>query len=136
VQADDWVTAMADGVVTRSDFGAVVVDLDGNGYAGDGWVLLYMHLETRDRIPVGSFVQTGDQIGHPSCEGGYSDGTHVHVARLFNGRWIAADGDIPFVMSGWVSSGDGREYDGFLTRGDVVREAWVGIREEINRINK
>ncbi len=136
VQSDDWVTAMADGVVTRSDFGAVVVDLDGNGYAGDGWALLYMHLESRDRIAVGSIVQTGDQLGHPSCEGGYSDGTHVHVARLYNGRWIAADGAIPFEMSGWVSSGAGREYDGFLTRGDTVREAWVGIREEINRVDR
>jgi len=35
-----------------------------------------------------------------------------------------------------VSSGAGREYDGFLTRGDVVREAWVGVREEINRVDR
>ncbi|MCA9974070.1 MAG: LysM peptidoglycan-binding domain-containing protein, partial [Anaerolineales bacterium] len=77
IQSDYWVTSMADGVVTRSDFGAVVVDMDGDGYAGTGWALLYMHVETRDRVPVGTWLQTGDRIGHPSCEGGFSGGTHL-----------------------------------------------------------
>ena len=132
--SDDWTTAMADGLVTRSDFGAVVVDMDGDGFAGTGWSLLYMHLEDRDRIPVGTFVQTGDRLGHPSCEGGFSNGTHVHVARTYNGRWISADGNIPFELNGWLSEGTGNEYDGFLTRGGVTKEAWAGIREDINRI--
>lgn len=133
VQSDAWVLAMADGVVTRSDFGAVVVDLDGDGYAGTGWAITYMHLESRDRIPVGAFVQTGDRLGHPSCEGGFSNGTHVHVARTYNGRWVSADGLIPFVMGGWVSQGLGREYDGLLVRGGVSKEA-CECREEINAI--
>ncbi|MCP5098942.1 MAG: LysM peptidoglycan-binding domain-containing protein [Chloroflexi bacterium] len=133
VQSDAWVRAMADGIVTRSGFGAVVVDSDGDGFAGTGWAITYMHLETRDRIPVGTPVQTGDPLGHPSCEGGYSNGTHVHVARTFNGRWISADGSLPFDMGGWVSQGLGREYDGLLVRGNITKEACV-CREDANMI--
>lgn len=124
---------MAPGVVTRSDFGAVVVDLDGDGYAGTGWAITYMHLESRDRVAVGTRVETGDPLGHPSCEGGFSNGTHVHIARTYNGRWVSSDGPLPFVMGGWESQGAGREYDGFLVRGDAVKEA-CECRSEGNAI--
>lgn len=138
VQSDNWVLAMADGIVTRSDFGAVVVDLDlpnlpADGFTGTGWAVTYMHLENRDRIPVGTPVQTGDRLGHPSCEGGFSNGTHLHVARTYNGRWAAADGDIPFNMAGWLSQGLGSEYDGILIRGNLSKEA-CECRDEINAI--
>jgi len=131
--SDAWVTAMVDGLVVRSDAGAVVTDLDGDGFQGTGWTITYMHVEARDRVPVGTYIQTGDAIGHPSCEGGFSNGTHVHVARAYNGHWISADGDIPFTMGGWVAQGLGREYDGLLIKGDVVKEA-CECREEINAI--
>ena len=138
IQSDNWITAMADGIVTRSDFGAVVVDLDtanapADGFAGTGWAITYMHLETRDRIPVGTPVQTGDRLGHPSCEGGFSNGTHLHLARTYNGRWVAADGEVPFNMAGWISQGLGTEYDGLLVRGTISREACI-CRDEINAI--
>ncbi len=133
VPSDAWVTAMSDGLVTRSGFGAVVVDLDGDGYAGTGWAILYMHLATRDRVPANTWVQTGDRLGHPSCEGGFSNALHLHTARTFNGRWVAADGIIPFAMSGWVSQGLGREYDGLLVRGGVTKEA-CECREALNAI--
>ena len=134
IPSDAWVTAMADGVVSRSGHGAVVVDLDGDGFAGTGWAITYMHLETRDRAPLGAQIQTGDRLGHPSCEGGFSNGTHLHIARTYNGRWISADGQLPFVMSDWVSSGAGAEYDGYLTRAADTREACV-CREAINAID-
>lgn len=129
-----WVTAMSDGIVIRSDFGAVIVDSDGDGFGGTGWVFTYMHLEERDRVSSGTFVQTGDRLGHPSCEGGFSTAKHLHVARAFNGRWVAADGAVPFEMSGWSSVGLGIEYDGQLVRGGVVKEACDGCREEMNTI--
>jgi LysM repeat protein len=134
IQSDAWVTAMADGVVTRSGHGAVVVDLDGDGYAGTGWAITYMHLEARDRAPLGTSVKLGDRLGHPSCEGGFSNGTHLHIARSYNGRWISADGGLPFELSGWVSSGAGAEYDGYLTRGDISKSACV-CREDVNAID-
>ncbi len=122
-QDENWVTAVADGVVTRSSFGAVVVDLDGDGYAGTGWAITYMHLESRGRVAVGTLVKAGDQLGHPSCEGGFSTATHLHISRTYNGRWIAADGALPFNMGGWVSQGQGVEYYGLFVRGDAVKEA-------------
>lgn len=135
IPSDAWVTAMTPGVISRSGHGAVVVDLDGDGYAGTGWAILYMHLDTRDRAAAGGQVQAGDRLGHPSCEGGFSNGTHLHIARSYNGRWISADGDRPFVLSGWISAGAGAEYDGTLTRGAETREACV-CREAINAITR
>ena len=133
--SDMWVTAMSDGLVVVSDFGAVLVDLDKDGYLSTGWVITYLHLESRDRVPAGTILQTGDRLGHPSCEGGYTNGTHVHIARTYNGRWVSADGDIPFVMDNWVSTGFGTEYDGLLIKGDLVKEA-CECREESNAITK
>jgi LasA protease len=91
-----------------------------------------MHIESRDRVQPGTYVFAGDRIGHPSCEGGVSNGTHVHLARRYNGEWIAADGPLPFNLDGWISSGTGTEYDGFLTRGSSQVEAW----NEVNDLNQ
>jgi murein DD-endopeptidase MepM/ murein hydrolase activator NlpD len=118
-----WVTASASGLVVRSERGLVVLDLDGDGHEQTGWVLLYLHVSVKGSIPVGSWVDTGDPLGHPSCEGGQATGTHVHFARKYNGEWIAADGPMPFVLSGWrVYSGEAA-YQGKMTRGDQVVEA-------------
>jgi hypothetical protein len=81
-------------------------------------------------------VYTGQPIGHPSCEGGVSNATHLHLARRYNGEWIPSDGNIPFVLDGWVSSGNGIEYDGFLTRGADRIEAWEGVHEGLNQISR
>jgi LasA protease len=88
--------------------------------------VLYMHIETRDRVQPGTRLQAGEHIGHPSCEGGVSTGTHVHLARRYNGEWIPADQFIPFNLDGWISSGTGTEYDGYLTRNGVSIEAYAG----------
>jgi murein DD-endopeptidase MepM/ murein hydrolase activator NlpD len=124
--SDAWEVAVANGVITRSENGEVVLDLDGDGLEQTGWTILYMHVATQDRIRVGTVVQAGDRIGHPSCEGGLSNGTHLHIARRYNGEWISADGEIPFVMDGWTSHGDGTEYDGTLSNGGISLTAWDG----------
>jgi hypothetical protein len=116
----DWVTASAPGVVTRSDDGVVVIDLDGDGFEQTGWVMFYLHIATNERILVGVSVETDDTIGHPSCEGGSATGSHVHIARKFNGEWIAADGPLPFILSGWKVAAGSRVYQGTLTKGDEV----------------
>ena len=135
VQSDEWVTSVADGTITRSEDGIVVLDLDGDGFEQTGWVVFYLHIETRDRIPKGTFVQAGDHIGHPSCEGGLSNGTHVHIARKYNGEWISADGSMPFILDGWVSEGFGIEYDGYLKKNNQTIEAW-DRRDEKNQIQR
>jgi murein DD-endopeptidase MepM/ murein hydrolase activator NlpD len=133
VWSDEWVTAVADGLILRSENGEVLQDIDGDGYEQTGWVVLYMHIDSRDRAAAGSRLHAGDPIGHPSCEGGVSNGTHLHLARRYNGEWIPADGSLPFVLDGWVSAGLGQEYDGTMTRGDVRLEA-CGCRNEENQI--
>ena len=119
-QSEDWVTAMADGLVVRSELGVVIQDLDGDGDEQTGWVVMYLHIEERHRVPLGTYLLTGDQVGHPSCEGGRATGTHVHIARKYNGEWIPADGSIPFVLDGWVAHAGENPYLGTLTRGDQV----------------
>lgn len=124
VPSNDWIVAAADGLVVRTGEGEVILDIDGDGYEQTGWVLLYLHVEERDRVQPGTILQAGDRIGHASCEGGYSTGTHVHLARKYNGEWISADGPIPFVMDGWVSAGQGIAYNGTLSRGPITLEAY------------
>jgi LasA protease len=124
VSSDEWVTAVADGLVTYADDGVVILDLDGDGYEQTGWTVLYMHIESRDRVQPGTVLQAGQKLGHPSCEGGFSNGTHVHVARRYNGEWIAADGSLPFNLDGWISSGTGVQYDGHLVKNNLSVEAW------------
>ncbi|MBE0697155.1 MAG: hypothetical protein IH586_09545, partial [Anaerolineaceae bacterium] len=92
-----WATAAAGGLVVRSEHGVVAIDLDGDGFEGTGWVLIYLHLADSERIPAGSKVQPDQPIGHPSCEGGFSTGTHVHISRKLNGEWLSAAGPFPFV---------------------------------------
>ena len=118
VKSNEWVTAMAAGMVARSGEGVVILDLDGDGIEQTGWNIMYLHIETLDRVPVGTVVEKGDKIGHPSCEGGVSTGTHVHVSRKFNGEWILADGPLPLRMSGYIAVNGDAPYKGRLVNGD------------------
>lgn len=136
VSSDAWVVAVSNGWIVRAGNGAVIQDLDNDGYEQTGWNILYMHIEIRDRVQPNTYVYAGERIGHPSCEGGFSNGTHVHLARKFNGEWISADGNLPFNLEGWVSSGDGIEYDGYLTRGSTTLEALEGVFEGQNQISR
>lgn len=131
-----WVTAMADGLITRTGTGSVIQDLDNDGYEQTGWTVLYMHVDSKDRVKVNTYVYAGDPIGHPSCEGGVSNATHLHLARRFNGEWIPADGNIPFNLDGWVSSGNGNEYEGYLTRSTTVLQAEEGVLVGVNQISR
>jgi hypothetical protein len=123
------------GVITTSENGRVVQDLDGDGYQGTGWALLYMHMGEDERVEVGDHVDTDDPIGHPSCEGGAAETSHLHFARLYNGQWIpAGDARLPLVLSGWTFAGDSQEYDGSMTRDGEVRTAENQRLEERNGV--
>jgi murein DD-endopeptidase MepM/ murein hydrolase activator NlpD len=120
VEADRYATAMADGLILRSDIDGTVIDLDKDGDERTGWVLFYLHLATRARIPLGREVKAGDPVGYPSCEGGRVTGSHVHVARKYNGEWILADGPLAFNLEGWVANNGSQAYKGTLTRGGAM----------------
>ena len=131
--SSEWVTAAASGLVLRSDNGEVVLDLDGDGFEQSGWVLLYMHVYAEGRVDVGTYLQRGQHIGHPSCEGGVADATHVHFARRYNGEWIpAGSGPLPMVLSGWTAHEATMPYDGTLIRGDEVRTACECWEDDVN----
>ncbi len=115
-ESNAWVVAVATGQIVRSESSYVVLDLDGDGFEQTGWVVIYQHIATKDRIPVGTRVNAGDHIGHPSCEGGTATGTHVHIARKYNGEWVAAGGPLPFVLSGWTAHAGNGPYEGTLTK--------------------
>lgn len=119
---EQFALAVADGVVVRTDAGTVMLDLDGDGDERTGWVILYLHIAAKGRVRVGTEVKQGDKIGHPSCEGGKSTGTHVHIARKYNGQWIpAASSILPFNMEGWIPVEGALAYQGTLVRGsDIV----------------
>ena len=84
------------GVNARSGTGIVVVDLDGDGDERTGWNIFYLHVATDRSVEAGSLVNAGDSIGHPSCEGKsvQANGTHIHIARKYNGEWVPADGTL------------------------------------------
>jgi murein DD-endopeptidase MepM/ murein hydrolase activator NlpD len=135
-QTSNWTTAIANGLIVRTGGGQVIQDLDGDGLEQTGWVILYMHIDSQDRVQPGQFIKVGDKIGRASCEGGFSTATHLHIARKFNGMWIAADNpSLPFNMDGWTPESDAAEYSGRLKRNGAVIESWDGINP-INQIRK
>ncbi len=126
VESDAWVTAVADGLITRTGLGSVYQDLDLDGNEGSGWVILYMHISSSERVLPGTLLNKGDRIGHPSCEGGISNGSHLHIARKFNGEWIPADGLSPFNLGGWIAHDGVEEGVGTLTSDGRVLESFDG----------
>jgi hypothetical protein len=112
--------------VTRADDNVVAIDLDGDGHEGTGWVLVYLHIVDQDIISPGAWVEVNQPLGHPSCERGKSTGTHVHIARKYNGEWISADGSIAYILSGWEVRMGEKSYQGALIKGDQTITANPG----------
>ena len=109
-----WATAVADGVVVEGGAGQVWLDLDGDERRETGPVMLYLHLAEEGRVKPGTRVKAGDRLGRPSCEGGFSNATHLHLARLYDGEWLAAAGEAPFQLGSWTAFGSPTVYDGGL----------------------
>jgi len=116
--SNDWAVAVADGVIVRTGDAIAVLDLDGDGHEQTGWTIFYLHLQNGSIVPVGTRLKAGDPIGHPSCEGGRATGTHVHIARKYNGEWMQASGVMAFTLEGWVVQRGANAYDGKMVRND------------------
>jgi LasA protease len=126
VDTDQWVTAVAPGVIAHTEHGMAILDLDGDGDIRTGWTIYYLHLATRDRIAQGVKVKIGDRLGHPSCEEGHATGTHIHIARLYNGEWVPAGGIgggvLAFNLEGWVAHAGAVAYEGTMVKlGQSIR---------------
>lgn len=144
--SQNYATAAAAGVIARTDEGTVILDLDGDGDETTGWTLLYLHMASQGRVSEGTTVQVGDNIGRPSCEGGFSNGTHMHFARRYNGEWIPVTCDAcppgddppPFVLDGWTAYGfAGQEYQGgMFKRGEEDRIAEQGRNVTENQVTR
>lgn len=133
VNSDEWAVAPAPGVIARSGEAAVVLDLDGDADERTGWTLFFFHLAEEGLIAAGERAEVGTLLGHPSCEGGRSTGTHFHVARRYNGEWLPAAGVLPFTLDGWVASEGAQPYEGALAKGSIVVSACTCSTQQ-NRI--
>ncbi len=129
-----WEIAAAAGKIAQAEHGRVMLNLDGSDFQGSGWTLMYMHVAASGRAQKGDYVYTGDHIGHASCEGGFSTGLHLHIARMYNGQWMSVASQSPFEMSGWVFKNAPKEYDGAMVRGYEAHEALNGHSDRYNGI--
>jgi hypothetical protein len=117
----NYATAVADGLVVRSGPDGIMLDLDGDGDERTGWDIYYLHLSSPTRMPVGKELHSGDLIGYPSCQGGeLVTGTHVHIARKYNGEWILADGALAFNFEGWKIFNGKAAYQGTMKRNGIT----------------
>lgn len=143
--ADAWVVAVAPGTIARVGDGVIVLDLDADGDESTGWTINYLHISADDSIQAGLRVNVGDRLGKPSCAGGFSTATHLHISRRFNGEWLPADCQncqdglmIPsFEMGGWHAVGlKDQYYQGFMVNNDGQEiQAEEGINVDTNRIS-
>ena len=125
--SDKPIVAAADGRIFLGSKGENYLDLDGDGNLQTGWVLLYLHVVADDALTQGQYVSAGTPLGYASCEGGSADASHLHFARRYNGEWMAADGAVPMVLSGWTVKKGVGEYEGSMVKADetkVACECW------------
>jgi len=120
-----YALAIADGVIVRTGPAYVVLDLDGDGDEKTGWNIFYLHLANNSIPKSGTQLKQGDPIGLPSCEGGTATGTHVHIARKYNGEWILAGGPLAFDFEGWKVGIGNSAYEGTLEKNGIVLKACV-----------
>jgi murein DD-endopeptidase MepM/ murein hydrolase activator NlpD len=123
VESTQQITAAAPGLVVRVAPGVVVLDLDGDGNEQTGWAILFLHVSSDNQVKLGTWVDRGTFLGYPSCEGGFSTASHLHIARKYNGEWMNAGGPVPFELSGWQTVAGSAAYLGYLVRGEETRTA-------------
>jgi len=109
------VLAAAKGKVLLSSASGVLVDLDGDGFAGTGWANVYGNLSSAQRVAAGEKVEAGQHLGFPSCEGGVPTQSRVVFSRRYNGEWIPADfASAPMVLGGWSVVAGEDPYEGWM----------------------
>jgi murein DD-endopeptidase MepM/ murein hydrolase activator NlpD len=142
----NFAVATMPGVIVRSGDGAVVLDQDLDGDERTGWTVLYLHIAASESVRAGKVVAAGEKIGHPSCEGFNLNAvaTHLHIARRYNGEWIAAgcwacQPDFPAIswtLSDWRVTGlPDQIFQGTMVKDGVIRRAEQGRDQIDNQIS-
>ena len=138
VKSTDWIVAPASGVISRIQDGVLAQNLDNDQSELTGWTLVYVHLlPEKYKLRVGQQVDYGERIGRPSCEGAFeSTGTHLHLARKYNGEWMPASGPPTFSLGEWDVIGEHRPYRGKLynRNSGITVEACACVND--NQISK
>ncbi len=129
-----WVRAVAAGTVLRSRDGGLVVDLGEDGFEGSGWAHVYAHLSPVGRAEVGTRVEAGDPLGHPSCAGGLESQSRVTFARKLDGEWMPADHpEHPLRLGAWTALPGNLPGEGWLVaQGLPERQASPEKVDELN----
>ena len=137
-ESTDWVVAPSSGVITRIGPGLLAHTIGDSDTETTGWTLVYAHLRTDTFLrQVGQRVKAGERLGQPSCDGGLeSTGTHLHIARKFNGEWMPAGGPLKFVLGGWETVGEHRAYHGKLVEQHSGNSITACACEKNNQISR
>ena len=137
-ESTDWVTAPSNGIITRIGPGLLAQTVGEGDTELAGWTLVYAHLRTDTfMLRVGQRVQAGERLGRPSCDGGLeATGTHLHLARKYNGEWISAGGPLAFVLSGWETVSEHHAYQGKLVERSSGRGITACACENNNQISR
>ena len=92
ISSPEWVVAVADGVVARSDSATVVLDLDGDGDERTGWVVFYFHLDSDGRVGQGREYRAATTWGtlHAKADGRPARMCTLHAATMASGFRPAA----------------------------------------------
>ncbi len=67
-----------------------------------------------------------------SCEAVLSISSPLHLARRYNGEWMAAGGPVPMNLDGWEVQQNLVPYEGTLVKGNSIREACECWEPEMN----
>ena len=115
-ESTDWVVAPSSGIITRIGPGLLAHTVGNEDTELTGWTLVYAHLRVDEfKLRVGQRVKVGERLGRASCDGGLeATGTHLHLARKYNGEWMPAGGPPAYVLSNWEVVGEHRAYKGSL----------------------
>jgi hypothetical protein len=136
--------AVADGIITRSERGFVILDLDGDADETTAGRSSTLHLASlRDGWQPGRWSALAIRWASLPARAGYPMRRTCTLRGSYNGEWIPAHchrcasgvPNSPFVMGGWTVRGwENQEYQGYMISGGEYRQAEQGRDTPINEV--